>query len=197
MPKVTRGGRRAENVDEMNVPYDKWGEEIQNKLIRDSEGTVIGYIQDQIRFDYEPDIRKITKKDAMDDIEAWKNDDGTYGTGDEAIYVFYEKGMVNVTELEEGQKFKKSGIIGISISTGDYEIVWGNERNSRTGKLEPITTWTESGEGGKSNVYSGYKAVSEYRVRVRETSVPEKTANGSVRYRRKREIIRKSTKKSI
>lgn len=191
----------------MNVDYDKWGKVIDYEQIiemgDDGIPMVVGDIRDEVRYVMEPDERPITKKEIMDEISGWKNDDGTYGDEDVSIFIAYDDGTFfsNNTWGREGyrDKPKKTGVIGASIMTGDYEMVWGGERNRKTGQIEPYTTWVspyDEGEGkvGRSNSYSGYKAVGKYRVRTK-TTYNNKDERGL--YRTKREIIRKSKVKRV
>lgn len=185
----------------MNVDYDKWGKVLDGadaKEVHDKDGNVVGYIRDERRFVYEPDERPVTKKEVLDEISGWRNDDGSYGIDDVHIFVAYDDG----TFFDSGssgkryrEKFKKTGIIGASVSTGDYEMVWGGEKG-KNGELIKWETWTapDSGEKGKSNSYSGYKAVGKYYVRVK-TTYNNLAPDGT--YRTKKQTIRKSKVKRI
>ena len=174
----------------MNVPYDKWGREVSNEIIRDEDGNTVGSIDDETIFIYEEDVQPVTKKQVLQDIDGWRNDDGTYGDGDVNITIAYEDGTFVTSDDLNGRRYKKSGIIGASISTADYEMVWGGEIN-RNGRFVEWQTWSEDGESGKSNAYSGYKAVEKYRQRVRTTY---NNPNGRGGYKTVRTIIRKSKK---
>lgn len=170
------------------VPYDEWGREINIKKYKN------GYIEDVLRSDQEPDIRRVTKKDVLDDIDAWRNDDGTYGDNDVKIYLAYKNGDVVDADDLDGKPYKKAGLTGASISTGDYEMVWGGETNKRTGEVNKWQTWSEDGESGKSNSYSGYKTVAVWRERVYTHYEPRENGKG---YRAVREVLRRSTKKKV
>lgn len=191
------GGNRNNS---MNVPFEEWGEMQGLQTIKDENGTIIGWTEDQYRHETEPVHRPVTKKEMLSEIDAWKNDDGTYGTGDEAIYVAYKNGkFVNLTELEPGEKWSKSNISGISISTGDYDMVWGGEYiRPRYGnpRFEPYRTneWDSNGNPieGYENSYSGYRTSAEWKVRVKETYYKDEKG----RNRTRREIIRQSTKRA-
>lgn len=185
--------------NDMNVPYDEWGPEISIQSHKDKDGNNY-YIQDEYRRELEPEHRTITKKYALDDVEAWKNDDGTYGTGDEAIYIAYEDGkFLNLTDGDTHRRWSKQGISGISISTGDYQVVWGGEwirKPYQQPVFEKYTTseWDSDSNpvDGYSNSYSGYRTAAMWKVRVK-TSYPYNEKTG--KYETKREILRQSAKK--
>ena len=188
----------------MNVDWDKWGKVLDwgdaIQIIEKGEDgidTIVGTIRDEIRYITQPDEHLITRAEIMRDISGWQNDDGTYGDDDTTIFIAYEDGTFFDSNypIKSGKyrdKLKKTGVIGASISTPDYEMVWGGERN-RAGRIEPYKTGTpydeSEGIGGKSNSYFGYKTVGKYRVRVK-TTYNNKLPNG--RYTTKREVIRKS-----
>lgn len=192
----------------MNVDWDKWGEVLDwgnaKQIIEKGEDgidTLVGTIRDEIRYITQPDERPITRADIMREISGWKNDDGTYGDDDTSIFIAYDDGTFFSSGTKPGgqyrEKLKKTGVIGASLMTPDYEMVWGGERD-RSGKIQPYTTGTQydesEGIGGKSNSYFGYKTVGEYRVRVK-TIYNYKLPNG--RYTTKREVIRKSKVKKV
>ena len=183
----------------MNVDWDKWGKTLDGadaKYVYDKDGNVIGSIRDELRFTSVPEERSITRAEIMKDISGWRNDDGSYGDEDTTIFVAYDDGtffasdMVGVNGYRD--KLKKTGVIGASIMTPDYEMVWGGERNSR-GDLVPYTTHFDDEGGGKSNTYSGYKITGQYRVRVKRWT--ERLQNG--RYQQRSEIIRKSKVRKV
>lgn len=134
------------------------------------------YEEDDIRYNSVEDIRPITKREIIDDIWAWRDDDGEFSDPDISVFLQYDDGTVYINGWGSSSgshyrdKPKKSGVIGASINTGDYEEVWGYEVNERTGKRSLIQTWSEDGESGLTNTYSGYKQVSKYRVRKRTTT---------------------------
>ena len=174
------------------VPYDEWGQDILMQDVYDKDGNVIGHISDEMRWVSEPDVRPTTKKEVLSDIDGWRNDDGTYGDEDTAIYLAYKDGsFVDVSELN-GKAYKKSGIVGASISTGDYEMVWGGEMHN--GVLRPWKTWSPDGEGGASNSYSGYKTTGVWKERVKTTY---NNPNGRGGYKVVHKTIRKSTIKGV
>lgn len=186
----------------MNVPIEKWGTFLNGadmQMLRDENGTIIGNIQDHYRWETEPVHRTITKKEALNDLEGWKNDDGTYGTGDEAIYIAYNDGrFLNLTDGDEHKRWSKQGIAGISISTGDYEMVWGGELNKRTGQIESYTTYEFDSNAnpiaGYKNSYSGYRTTAEWYERVKEVyGFDEKRGRGTVT----RTVLRRSTKRPV
>ena len=191
------GGRGAtssigSSKGKMNVPYDRWGKMISED-IRDDDGTIIGSIEDVERYVTEDYVEPTTKKAVLADIDAWRNDDGTYGDNDVAIYLAYNDGkFVDVKDLD-GKAYKKTGIVGASISTGDYEMVWGGEINSKTGKLNMWKTWSEDGESGHTNSISGARAVGSYKVRIKTTYEPYYNKyHETTMYRQVKETIRKS-----
>lgn len=181
------------------VPYDSWGK-MKEEWLRDKDGNLIGTIKDDTRYIYEPDIRPITKKEILSDIDGWRNDDGTYGDQDTAIYLAYKDGsFVNVNDLD-GKAYKKSGIVGASISTADYESAWGGEVNKKTGNIDPWTVHNFDDDGneveGKANSYSGHKATGKYIVRTKTTyNNPNPRRDGT--YITKYETLRKSTVKPM
>lgn len=168
-----RGASSAGGTSEgsMNVPYERWGKMIDQE-VRDENGDIIGYIEDFERTEYEPFVEKTTKKAVLADIDAWRMDDGSYGDNDVAIYLAYNDGaFVDLKDLN-GKAYKKTGIVGASISTGDYEMVWGGEIDKKTGKLRMWKTWSEDGESGHTNSLAGFKAVGNYKVRIKTTQEP-------------------------
>lgn len=136
------GGRGATSSigstkEKMNVPYDRWGKMISED-IRDDDGTIIGSIEDVERYVTEDYVEPTTKKAVLADIDAWRNDDGTYGDNDVAIYLAYNDGkFVDVKDLD-GKAYKKTGIVGASISTGDYEMVWGGRNQLKNRQVEYV-----------------------------------------------------------
>ena len=189
------GGRGSSNPgNAMNVDYDNWGEMLFHKPIVDKAGDTIGYLNDEIRYDMVEDIRPTTKKEVLSEIDGWRDDDGYWTDDDMAGYITYKDGsFVDVKDLD-GKNYKKSGIVGAYISTGDFEAAWGYEYNSHKKEFVPMTTWSLDGESGKANTYSGYKAVSRYKVRVK-TTFNNKDSNG--RYRTKHEIVRRSKRVKV
>lgn len=188
------GGRGAGSSISKEVPFEKWGANKEHETIYDEEGTAVGSIYDETRYNMVSDIHKMTKKEILGDLEAWKNDDGTYGDDDTRILVWYDDGSyVIAEEIEPGKRLKKSGIAGVSISTGDYESVWGNEYDTRTRQWTPLKTWSEDGESGLSNVYSGYKPDSMYKVRIKRYSEKYYRKDGTIAYRTRYETIKRST----
>lgn len=187
--------------DEMAVPYDEWGPMIDEEFtytMSNGEVDEHGRLEDRIVYDMARDFQPTTRKGLLADIEAFRNDDGTYGDDDIAIFIAYEDGSSwsNQFSNTASKPFKKRGIIGLSLSTPDYEEVWGEDwtggRWAHERKRVPMRTAEdpETGEPGRANSYAGYKAVSKYRVRTRITVEP----NGRGGYRQKRETIRRSTK---
>lgn len=198
MAKDKRGGRSGSSTasnKNMNVPYESWGKEISNQEIRDDSGSIIGYIDDETLYITEPDITPISKKQMLDDIKAYKNDDGTYGDNDTFIYATYEDG--STWSNDDKTKFKKSGIIGLAVSTGDYQSAWGEDfvGSGRNKRRVPMTTSATDEVPELSNSYVGYKTTGAYKQRVKTTynNWDEKRQ----KYYTKREILRKSTVKEM
>lgn len=191
------GAEPEKERDEMAVPYDEWGPMIDETLRRvgdDGITEVYGSIRDDTVYNMERDYHTTTKKELLADIEAWRMDDGSYGDDDTHIYIAYEDGSTwSSTDDHGGKPFKKRGIIGMSLSTGDYEEVWGEDWVGRgwERRRTPMKTSEdpETGEPGRSNTYAGYKPVSKYKIRTRVTYEPD--ARG--RMRPKRERLRQST----
>ena len=180
--------------NQMSVPYDKWGDDWKawDHPVYDSEGNKIGVIEDRIVYIQEEDIRPATKKEVLADIDGWRMDDGTYGDEDTKICFAYKDGTFVSADDLNGKAYKKTGLVGVSISTGDYEMVWGGEMHN--GSVRPWQTWSPDGESGHSNSYSGYKATGAYKERVRIT-YNNPGPNGT--YKTKREVIRRSTTKAM
>ena len=94
MGSCNSGGKGATSSNgaskgNMNVPYDRWGEMIYEEIL-DKDGAVIGRIEDEERYVTEDYVEPTTKKSVLADIDAWRNDDGTYGDNDVAIYLAYK-----------------------------------------------------------------------------------------------------------
>lgn len=196
MAKNNRGGKVG---TAQSVPIDKWGREINNEPIKrtlpDGTTEVYGYTNDENVYEYEPFVQSITKKEILSEIDALKNDDGTYGDDDYGIFVSYENG--ETWDNSSGQKLKKKGIIGVSVNTPDEQMVWGEDwigsgRNRRRVPMESVET---DEVPAKTNSRIGYRAVSVYKQRVRTTydNIDPRTGG----YKPKREIIRKSSVKKL
>lgn len=185
------GGRGASSAGgtsarSMNVPYDEWGEQIR-KTYRDKDGNLV-VIEDEMRTESEEYFEPISKAKILQEVDAWRNDDGTYGDADTAIYFAYSDGtFVDAADLN-GKKYKKAGLVGVSFSGADDEMVWGGEINPKTGKLRKWQTWSEDGESGHTDTHVGWKTSTMWMERVKTTFTP----NG-----RKKETIRKSTVKKV
>lgn len=182
----------------MEVPYDSWGETISIRSVGDN-----AYIEDETRYVQVPEVIQTNKKMLLADIDAWRNDDGTYGDENTSFAIAYDDGsVVFPSDFEPGhKKYKRSGIVGVAVSTGDYEEVWGGEwrRNRETGRwgLDPYTTTGHDDypdTAGLKNTYVGMKATGRYKVRVK-TTYERNPITG--RTTTKREIIRRSTIKNI
>lgn len=189
---VMSGGTNKSRKDAMNIPYEKWGREKTIESRKDANGNNY-YIEDYLRSVQEPETYTVTKKQVLDDIDGWRMDDGSYGDGDVKIYLAYKDGTFVDADDLNGKKYKKSGIIGASISTGDYEMVWGGELD-RNGRFVQWQTWSEDGESGQPNSYSGYKTVAVYMERVKTRFVYDEERD---RYKTVRTVIRRSTKKKV
>ena len=205
--KLTEQERAAKVVSDaekkyggsMETPYDEWGEMLSvyhgNDTVDltyiDDEGrkTWFGNVTDSYGYVQEPDIRPVTRAQALKEIDAWRMDDGTYGDEDTHFGIAYDNGdYVDVSELN-GKAYKRRGVVGVHITTPDYEIVWGGERNRRTGKIEPYETWEADGGAGHQNSYSGYKSVGKYKIR---TISYARSAVGEKGYGTVSKIIKKS-----
>ena len=191
----------------MNVDWDKWGNTLDGgdfQFIYDKDGNIIGDIRDELRYTSVEEERPVTRAEVMRDISGWQNDDGSYGDEDTKIFIAYEDGTFYDSDnpVKKGDyrdKLKKTGVIGASISTPDYEMVWGGEYKWKNGQkqLIPWTTHSMDENGndtGKSNTYSGWRTTGMYRVRVK-TTYNETFPNGRTRIRK--EIIRKSKVRKV
>lgn len=184
----------------MNVDWDRWGKTLDGadmQWVYDKDGNVIGDVRDEIRFTSVEEEHPVTRAEVMREISGWKNDDGTYGDEDTKIFIAYEDGTFFDSEIAGGkggyrEKLTNRNVIGASISTPDYEMVWGGEYKWKGGKKE-LVPWTthsldENGnDTGKSNTYSGWRTTGMYRVRVKTTFVP----------RVRKEVIRKSKVRKV
>ena len=162
---------------QMNIPYDDWKHE-DDKRITSEDGRVYGREFDNNIYIQDKDIRKVTKADTLRTLEEWKMDDDTYGTGtgDESIHIYYDDGSIlELTDGEPHKRWKKQGIKGITISTADYEQVWGHyyDRKAQEWKLHETHEMDENLNDvpGYSNSYSGYKVTGAYKTRVEETNI--------------------------
>lgn len=217
------GGKtvRAEDWKPLKTDVDKYGTDHNSKALAGNtafdgqpQKALQARVYDRTHNVMEKDYHKVDKTEVMKDIEGWKNDDGTYGTGDEAIYVAYEDGkVVALHELDPGEKWSKQGICGLRISTGDYEMVWGGEwirPKYEKPRFEPYETSEFDSNGndipGKQNSYSGYKLVGTYKERVLEQDSMKVQTNktgrdrylfdkNETRFREKttREVLQRST----
>ena len=182
------------------VDFKDWGQEISTTAINgeiNGEQGAIGYVEDFVRYNSEPDIRPISLAEAKREIDAWLNDKDpvhgwSYGDNDVSIFVSYADGTQMSKDELNGKKFKKTGIIGVSVSTGDYEMVAGHEWHK--GKQIPMQTWSEDGVSGQSNVYSGYKATETWKVRRVMTFEPKANGKG---YKTVYKTIRESTHRKL
>ena len=201
------GGRRSSSGNTVKtVSYEKWGkmwDGADRRDVRDENGDVVGHIEDVVMWNSVEDIQKATLAEAKREIDAWLNDkDNEYGWthGDDDVHIFvaYSDGTQISDDELNGKKFKKSGIIGVSVSTGDYELVVGDEWVNRSGQRirEPIQTWSEDGKSGLTNVWSGYKSTEKWIERVETTyNNPVYDKDGNIkRYQTKRRVLRRSTR---
>ena len=192
-----RGSSKASGGTVKTVPYDKWGKEVHLEPVKDENGDTIGYINDENFYLREPYHEKITKKQILSEVDAWRMDDGTYGDEDTMIGIAYDDGSyVRLNDLDGNKPYKKSGIVGVHVSTADYEMVWGGEKNKKTGKIDLYKTLEFDDDGnnidGFANSISGYQTIGHYKVRVK-TTYNNLTPKGS--YTTKREHLKKSTVK--
>lgn len=204
------GGKPA--VDEMNVPYDEWGEMLTGAgdaiPVYDDEGRMIGEIYDDWQSEYEPVTEKANKKAVMALADGeWTGE--TYGDDDTRIYIQYDNGdLVDATEdLKKGKKYKKKGIVGMQVTTPWQAAAWGVEYvknpNYSYGGKEPryieqpmtiqITDRNGDITGEASNVVLNYETTRERKVRLKKTW-NNKTSNGygGERTYTKTEVIRAS-----
>lgn len=192
---VCAGSKTGNNAT--NIPYSDWKDQGTKLLyFKDGNGekTMYGVEEDETIYDYEPDIRKITKTEILREAGYLKNDDGTYGNEDYSIFASYEDG--STWDSFSDKKFKKSGLIGLSVQTPDEQMVWGEDwvGIGRNRHRVPMTTVaTDDVPQELSNVRYGYKAVSAYKRRVRTTYYDPKTGKTGT----KREIIKQSTVKKL
>lgn len=185
----------------MAVPYDRWGRMLEgwDNPIYDEDGTLIGNISDDYRYVQDNDVRTVSKKQALDYALEWYSrlDGGWINGEDEKIYFAYDDGTFRDVDDNPKKAVKRQGLIGISVSTADYEVAWGGEINKRTGQFTPwtVTTFYDDGtEREASNTYSGYKTVGQW---IERTRTPYNNPNGRGGYMTKREVIRKSTVRPV
>lgn len=200
-------GSSGNSSSQMNVDWDKWGKVLDGgdfQWVYDKDGNVIGDIRDELRFTSVPEEHTVTRAEVMREISGWKNDDGTYGDDDVKIFVAYEDGTFFDSEIAGGrnnyrEKLSNKKVIGASISTPDYEMVWGGEYRWKNGQKQ-LVKWTthstdENGnDTGKSDTYSGFRTTGQYRVRVK-TTYNETFPDGRPRVRKI--TIRKSKVKKV
>lgn len=186
----------------MDVPIDEWGPMLDGVDIstldpedpEDTRPIHFGTIEDETRYVMEPLYLPVTKKSILEEVDAWRNDDGTYGDEDTHIGIAYKDGSyVSLNDDLDGKPYKKSGIVGVHVSGADSESVWGGEVNPKTGVLTPYETWEPDGSKGHSNSTSTYKATGTYKVRMMRYVVDR--GNGTTRPATK--IIGRSTVRGI
>lgn len=180
-------------VDQMNVPYDQWGEDVNNELIRDSEGTIIGSINDEYRNIQEEVLDSIEKKDAVKfALQYYDKEDGWIDDDDYAIYFAYEDGTFR-SAREDNPKVSvnRKGLVGVYVSTPDDEVSWGGNYTWYNGHKEFQQWAVHDGEGNEveGNYHSYYKTTGVYKERVKEYVVRDENN----RWRRRRETLRRST----
>ena len=183
-------GSGSGKTDPMNVPYDEWGEMIGIRSEGDGVDTV--YLEDQLLSILEEDIFKTTKKEVIDTILAWRDDDGLWSDEDMAGYIAYKDGrFIDVKDLN-GKSFPRQGIIGAYFSGPDDQMAWGHEWARSGGQLRQVPMTVTSEDGREfMNTHIGAVTTGMYRVR-RKTSFYR---DGN-KVRTKRETIRQSTVKS-
>lgn len=194
-------GSVGTKADEMNVPYDEWGPRLDNELIyenREDGRWVVGSIYDRQEVEWEPYIQKVTKSELLGDIDAWKQEDGTYGSGDgdEAFYIIYEDGKtLDLTDGLPHKRWSKQGIIGVYYSDSDTSAVWGDDWITNTngyGRERTPLTVEEHDKNfdptGKlfTNSRQGYKQLKVRWKRIEERYDAETK-------QRARKVIRQST----
>ena len=201
-----RGGQGQKREDPMSVPYDQWGEELSIESFTDERGNT-GYIEDVRRWNYEQDPMPITKKDALSEIKNWEDktaDGWQYGDDDVHIYVTYENGDTMADDELNGKRFKRTGIMGISVSTPDYSLVWGEEwrGSGRNRERVPMTGFYEDPDNGPfyTNTMLGYRNTETWLERVRTEYVPvtrKRYGDEYTAYEPRRTVIRRSTRKRV
>lgn len=185
----------------MAVPIDRWGTfmdgaDIQD--IRDEEGTVIGDIQDSILYNYEHQLTPVTKKEAVDfALGFWSKLDHAWEVDDDyKIYFAYDDGTFRDVADNPEKGLNRRGLIGVSVSTPDDEMVWGGNVRWVNGRKE-FQKWGVTDEDGnevEGDYHSWYKTTGYYYVRTRTTY---NTPNGRGGYRMQRERIRQSTVRAM
>ena len=190
------GSTGTAKVDQMNVPYDQWGTfldgaDIQD--IRDAEGNMVGDIRDREVFVKEHQLTPIEKRDAVNfALEFYSKLDGGWMVDDDyKIYFAYEDGTFRDVADNPEKGLNRKGLIGVSVSTPDDEMVWGGNVRWRNGRKE-FQQWgvhDEDGNEVEGNYHAWFKTVASYRQRVKTTY---NNPNGRGGYRTKREVIRQS-----
>ena len=161
------------------VAYDKWGHFIEpmegfgnRKAIYDENGNEVGseHLEDSTHQVYVPVIQEATVSQIVKDINAWKNDDGTYGDEDTYMSVEYSDGRHISNQDDNFRKVfakNKRDIVGATISTADYEAAAGKTKTSK-GWVDNETSEAANGKS-YTNSYIGYVSVGEYKTRNKYT----------------------------
>lgn len=190
MGRGRSGGNGGGGSSVKVIPYEDWKE--TREEIVDEDGNLVGVIEDERVYSYEPDIHPITKKDIIAEINSYRDDDGRYGDEDVSVGFAYEDGTVITGEDLDGKAFKRKGLIGAWISTPDNESVWGEEVHQ--GRRVPVQSWSEDGESGHTNSYVGYRTAG---VRYRRIKTTFNNPDGKGGYKTIREVIAESTERRI
>ena len=185
-------------INQMNVPYDKWGAFMDGADIQtlyDADGNVIGDIRDNLIYVSEHQLDSIEKRDAINyALEFYSKLDGGWLVDDDyKIYLAYQDGKFRDVADDPEKGLNRKGLIGVYVSTPDDEMSWGGNMSARYG----FQQWgVRDGDGNEveGNYHSWYKTTGVYKERVKTTY---NNPNGKGGYRTKREIIRKSTIKEI
>lgn len=183
--------------DSMAVPYGEWGERLNGmnaEPIYNENGEMIGEIVDSELWFKDPVIEKATKKQAIDEAFSYKNDDGTFGDDDIQIYATYADGSSWSSDSGQNKGLKKSGLIGISVSTPDSETAWGEDfiGRGRDRRRVPnrLSYDPDTGEEGPANSTKWYKITGKQLIRQR---IIYNNQRKDGRYYTTRETIRQST----
>ena len=191
------GSVGANTNNQMNVPYDEWGPELKTEYIYetiDGERTMVGWVEDSTRYVTEHQLTPVTKKEAVDfALEFWDKADGWTVDDDYKIYLAYDDGTFRDVADDPKKGLNRRGLIGVSVSTPDDEIVWGGNNTWHNGHKE-FQQWSVHDEDGnevEGNFHSWYKTTGSYKVRVESRTV--KQSGG--RYKKQYRTIRKSTVK--
>lgn len=186
------------------VPFDKWGKMIENgfdnrKPIYDEKGNEVGteFVEDYTAYVQVPFVQEATVSQVTKDINAWKNDDGTYGDDDTVMGVYYSNGdYIDSRNDDFGKRYAKNkrDIVGATISTPDYEAAAG-KAITRNGWVDMETS--DVAGRSYSNAYVGYVATGMYKVRQKTTYLEGSYAKAHGKRTVQHERVRQSTVKPL